>query len=184
MYLYRLTSNITVHWLWSQSTVLEVNTQSEPSLSASVLFSSNVSFLHRLCSTEPTGAVASREPPLCCASTAHPQGEASAMRARLGDAAACRLRASGSQRPWCARAGRFWKMCSVGAQDGLNGAKCRSLRTEPHGRARCVVSRVDPHFSRAFRPGTAQFAGRHAREASSRVCAVSVRTCVVGCESH
>ena len=153
---------------------LEVNTQSEPPLSASVLFSSNVSFLHRLCSTEPTGAVASREPPLCCASTAHPQGEASAMRARLGDAAACRLRASGSQRPWCARAGRFWKMCSVGAQDGLNGAKCRSLRTEPHGRARCVVSRVDPHFSRAFRPGTAQFAGRHAREASSRVCAVSV----------
>jgi hypothetical protein len=52
------------------------------------------------------------------------------MRARLGDAAACRPRASGSQRPWCARAGWFWKMCSVGAQDGLNGAKCRSLRPE------------------------------------------------------
>ena len=153
---------------------VEVNTQSQPFPFASVLFSSSFCFLQRSARTEPTGAVASREPPLCCASTAHPQGEASAMRARLGDAAACRLRASGSQRPWCARAGRFWKMCSVGAQDGLNGAKCRSLRTEPHGRARCVVSRVDPHFSRAFRPGTAQLALWRAREAWSGTCAVSV----------
>jgi hypothetical protein len=110
-----------------------MNTQSQPFPFASVLFSSSFCFLQRSAQTEPTGAVASREPPLCRESTAHPQGEASALRARLGDAAACRPRAPGWPRPWCARSGRFWKMCSVGAQDGLTGQNAGLCTRSPMG---------------------------------------------------